>query len=149
MQKINGVGLLLLDKEGRLYAIEELVKKRGAVSKNAGDLSIPLETMHSGECHEEAVKRLYIEEVDAHGVIEVTEPSYVGKYTFSEEHLLTSVFLYQSSLIRWQGTPFVGSHGGDEYIPYGFISESELLERGRQGTRDLLRVWHFWLGHLE
>ncbi|MCW1888017.1 MAG: hypothetical protein KIH67_000465 [Candidatus Moranbacteria bacterium] len=149
MRKINGVGLFLLNKEREFYAIEELVMKRGVVSKNAGDLSIPLETMNAGERHEDAIRRLYVEEVDAHGVIVTTAPLYIGKYVFAERHQITSVFLYQATLLELPRVPFVGSHGGEEYNPYGFISEGELLEKGRHGTEDLLRVWHFWLGHLE
>ena len=144
MKQVRGVGLFLLNKEGRFYAIKELVSKRGAVCKNPGDLSIPLETLDPEENHKAGVARLFKEEIDAYDVLKVTEPLYIGEYVSREKHLLTAVSLYVSFIIKADCLVFAGSHAGTEYEPHGFVSEEELIRKGRQGTSDLFRVWKFY-----
>lgn len=152
MQSIQGVGLLLLNKKNQFYAIEELVKKQGAVCKNPGELSIPLETLNEDEQHEDAILRLYQEEVDQNDVVKTTIPIYIGNYVVQEEHLRTTVFLYLSLVTKWNELPFAGSHAGTEYLPYGFVSEEELLSHGRAEMKEIFAFWRhycqlvFWSG---
>lgn len=146
MQHIRGVGLFLTDKQGLFYAIEERVMKQSAVHKNPGDLSIPLETLEENESHNEAIGRLFKEEVDQDDIIKVTTPLYLGEYVLREDCRITTVFLYFSEVVEWNNIPFSGSHAGDEYTPYGFISKEELLLKGRNGIPDLFVLWDLYMG---
>jgi ADP-ribose pyrophosphatase YjhB (NUDIX family) len=149
MQEIRGVGLFLNNEEGLFYAIKEMVEKRSGVHKNPGDLSIPLETLEKNEKHPDAISRLFREEVDQDGIIRVTPPLYIGEYVRREHHRTTTVFLYSSSVVEWDGRFFAGSHAGDEYTPHGFISKEELIRDGRKGIPELFTRWDLYMAGLE
>lgn len=139
MSNLVGVGLLLF-KGDTVYVIQELVRKSSDFSKKPGDFSIPMETLEEGESHEQGITRLLKEEVDDTNSIQITKPLYIGHCSYTGTKHATQAHLYVSWLQHWDGRDFSGSHVGIEYLPYGFISQAELLKKGRQGMEDILRL---------
>lgn len=58
----HGVALFLLREDGKVFAVREK-KNKPEIGKNAGMLSIPMETLNPGEDHASALGRLVAEEI--------------------------------------------------------------------------------------
>ena len=57
-----GVGLILRNREGRIFTIKEL-KAKPIIQKDVGMISFPLETVECGESYDDALTRLIYEEM--------------------------------------------------------------------------------------
>ncbi|MFH0952203.1 MAG: NUDIX hydrolase [Patescibacteria group bacterium] len=72
-----GIGLILVNSEGKILVLEEL-KDKPIVEKKAGMLSFPLETLEPPETPDETVRRLIKEELGDN--IIVTNIRFVGAF---------------------------------------------------------------------
>lgn len=82
-RNIGGVAAVILSQDGRILVVQETVDKP-RLDKQAGDWSIPAETVEQGETELEALLRLIKEEVGENGdIICNPQVDWIGDYGFA------------------------------------------------------------------
>jgi hypothetical protein len=74
-----GIALLLLNTEGKLFCVKELIAKE-SIGKRVGDYSFPWETQERGESDEATLTRLMQEEVHGYQPIQTSQPKLLGEF---------------------------------------------------------------------
>ncbi len=117
---IQGVGLLLIEPNGKLLVLKELQNKPH-IRKEAGMLSFPLETIKEGELFEDTLLRLVTEEI---GIpIELKEVQKIGTFDFKHDTCEARVYMF----IAHVNKAFVAKPTDTDIDFHGWMDPNELL----------------------
>lgn len=133
---LRSVALLLFNREGKLYCIQELIDKP-EIRKRAGDYSVPWETLEPDETDASGLERVMREEIHAADPIKLSPFEYLGEI---EVVAGAKANVYRSFLSEGNNLPFKGSEAGTEFIPLGFQDTETLLSKPRTGIEAMLRL---------
>ena len=127
-----GIALLLLNNEGKLFCVKELVPKP-EIGKNVGDYSFPWETQEKGESDQSTLARLIREEVHQEE-IRISEPRLLGEFSVIEDTLAR---VYVAHFLSG-AAKLVGLHEGTEIESLGWQTKEFLLSHCREGVSKAL-----------
>lgn len=128
-----GVALLLLNTEGKIFCVKELIAKE-SIGKRIGDYSFPWETQEEGESDAETLKRLMREEVHGSETIQTSKPQLLGEFTVTPG---TVARVYTALFVAGPEKLF-GLHEGIEVTALGWQTKEVLLSHCRAGVRQAL-----------
>lgn len=144
-ESVVGVGVFIVTPDNRLLTLEELTTKR-VTGKIAGMRSLPMETVEAGETHEQAIERLFQEEV----VVDWISASQT-RILLCKAQLTPGVWLYSYLIcVPETLTVGIGTDGGKVANP-SWINTEDILSsqpserRFRPGVRETIKSYLDWL----
>jgi len=121
---ITGVGLILIEPNGRLLVLKEL-KDKTHIKKKRGMLSIPFETTEGAETPRETLSWLFYEEIGIWPNLLSVAPKEIGTYHFSYNTCSVHVWMFVARTSR----AFVATPKDTSNIAYhGWMHPCELLQ---------------------
>lgn len=135
--QLCSVALLLVNPQGQLYCVRELVAKP-QIGKEAGHYSFPWETIEPNERPIRTLHRLIMEEVDATDTVVFAEPIPVWIGDVELHNSVAHIFLAR---FKEGPTEMCGLHAGIEIDPLGWRSSQFLLSHCRDGVPEALGLW--------
>lgn len=123
MTIVDGVGLLLIGPDDRIFLLREL-RGKAHFGKAAGMVSFPIETIEPNETSFQALGRLIKEEI---GVSMLNLPMFFKKFMINLNGIYTEqLFMYQ---LRCPEN-FVATPDDDDVEHFGWLLPNQILELG-------------------